>query len=782
MVRALGAAIVLAAALACGEGGDRETPGVPAPAPAAARPSAEAGAADPPASVPPGTPARSEPAPGPSELPVAARAPATTPTEAPTPGYVGRAVCAGCHAAEAERFAGSHHDLAMQEASAVNALGDFAERDVRDGGERARFSRRGDRLVVRTTGADGGPAELEARYLFGVDPLQQLLLPAPGGRLQAFQLAWDARERKAGGARWFHLLPDERAAPGDALHWSGRLFTWNERCADCHSTGVRRGYDPGTRTYATTFAEVDVSCEACHGPGSAHAAWARAGAAGDDPRLPVRFPRDGGRFVLAPGATIARREPPRTDTAELDACGPCHARRSVLVEPFEPGGAFEDSHRLALLEEGLYFADGQIQDEVFELGSFLQSPMARAGVVCSDCHEPHAGTLRAEGNALCTTCHRAEVFDAPAHHFHEPGSEGAQCVACHMPGRLYMQIDLRRDHAFPVPRPDLAVRLGTPEPCTGCHAGRDAAWAAEVVRVKGGTRAGRWHFAEALHAARGYAAGADAALVRAATDAEVPAIARATALELLARWPGPEAFGAVQAALDDPDALVRRAAVAWLDVAPPPAKAPLAAPHLRDPMRAVRIEAARVLAGAPPTALGADASALVRALDEYRAVQRANAGTPEAWLNLGLLDAAQGDLAGAQRSVETALELAPELGAAAVNLADFLRAQGRDAEGEEVLRAALLRQPDDAGLHHALGLALVRLGRAPAALTFLERAAELAPREPRYAYVLGVALHSGGQREQGLDVLRAAAARFPGHRELAAAVPALEAASPSPTP
>ncbi|HEX2486079.1 MAG TPA: tetratricopeptide repeat protein [Myxococcota bacterium] len=758
MRRALGAAFV-AAALACGDSREPSAPTPPtrttAPRPAPSAPTGQIAA--------------------PSEPPGAAAVPME---------YAGRAACAACHPAEKARFEGSDHDLAMQEASAANALGDFGGREVADGGERATFSRRGERLVVRTPGSDGAAADYEVRWLFGVDPLQQLLLPLDRGRLQALQLAWDARPATAGGQRWLHLRPDERARPGDALHWTGRLFTWNGRCADCHSTGVRRGYDPAARTYATTFAELDVSCEACHGPGAEHVAWARARGAGTaaqggpagggaaDPRLAVRFPR-GGRFELAPGAAIATRVPARRDTAELDACGPCHARRGVLADPAPPGRPFEDDYRLALLEEGLYFADGQIHDEVFELGSFLQSPMARAGVACSDCHEPHAGALRAEGNALCTTCHRAEVFDASTHHFHEPGSAGAQCTACHMPERVSMRMDRRHDHSFPVPRPDLAARLGTPEPCTGCHPGRDAAWAAEVVRARGGRRGGAWHFAEALTAGRRYADGAEALLVRAAGDADVPPIARATALVLLAGFPSAEGARIVERALADPDALVRRAAVGWLAVAPPAPRAALAAPLLRDPVRGVRLEAARVLADAPPAALGARTPELERALEEYRAAQRAAADAPESWLNLGLLAAARGDLAAAERDFAAALELAPEHGGAAVNLADVHRAQGRDEDAERVLRAALARSPDDPGLHHALGLALVRLGRAADALPELERAASLAPDEPRYAYVLGVALHDGGDPERGIGVLRAAAARFPAHRELAAAVQAL---------
>lgn len=746
MRRALAAALALAAGLGCGE----ERTAEPA-AQAEARPGAAAAAASAAApSAPRGAPAGD-----------VTREAAAAPSS-----YVGRTVCAGCHADEARLFEGSDHDLALQEADPAAALGDFSGREVQVGGETARFSEQDGRLVVETAGPDGAPAAFEVRYLLGVDPLQQLLLPLPGGRLQAFQIAFDTRPRAEGGQRWRHLLPDEGARPGDPLHWTGRLFHWNERCADCHSTGVRRGRDPRNGEYATTFAEIDVSCEACHGPGSRHAAWARAGGGGADPGLPARLRRDEGRFVLAPGADVARREPPRRDRAELDACGPCHARRALLGEAADPGAPFEDGHRLALLEEGLYFADGQIRDEVFELGSFLQSRMARAGVVCSDCHEPHSGALRAEGNAVCTACHRAETFDAASHHFHAPGSEGERCVACHMPGRVYMQVDLRHDHSLRVPRPDLAERVGTPEPCTGCHPGRDPAWAAGVLRERGAKQAGRWHFGEALHAGRTYAEGAGPALVRAATDREVPGIARATAIELLERWPGPEAFAAVRDAIRDEDALVRRAGVAWLEVVPESARAGLAAPLLRDPVRGVRIEAARVLAGTPAAALGAAAPALEAALAEHRAVQEVNAGTPEAWLNLGLVAAARGDLAGAEASVREALRLAPELGAAAVNLADLYRAQGRDEDGERVLRAALDRQPDDAGLHHALGLALVRLGRRDEAVTALDRAATLAPGEPRYAYVLGVALRDTGNPERGDRILRAAAARFPSYPPL----------------
>ena len=99
---------------------------------------------------------------------------------------------------------------------------------------------------------------------------------------------------------------------------------------------------------------------------------------------------------------------------------------------------------------------------------------------CSNCHEPHSLSLRAEGNALCTQCHRETAvdrfpmlqpgsYDTPAHHFHEAGSAGSECVNCHMTSRTYMGVDARRDHGFHLPRPDLSEELDLSDACSGCH-------------------------------------------------------------------------------------------------------------------------------------------------------------------------------------------------------------------------------------------------------------------------------------------------------------------------
>lgn len=667
----------------------------------------------------------------------------------------------------------------MQVASESSVLGDFDDARFTHHDIVTRFFRRDGRHLVEAEGVDGAMAEYEVAWTFGVEPLQQLLVPFPDGKVQALDVAWDARPAEAGGQRWY-ALHAERMPPGDVLHWTGLGARWNAQCAACHSTDVRRGYDTARDAYETTWAEIAVACEACHGPGAAHVARAEAAAAGgpllsdtaEDRGLAVRFPpARPAAWVFAPGAPIAHRAPPRRERTELDACAPCHARRSLLREGARPGEPFLDAYRPALLEEGLYEADGQIRDEVFEYGSFLQSRMHAAGVTCSDCHDPHALRLRAEGNGSCAQCHRAEVFDTSTHHRHAPDSAGARCTSCHMPARTYMGIDVRHDHSFRVPRPDLSVSLGTPNACTDCHADRPPAWAAAALaRWFPDGRAGTPHYGEAIAAGRRGAVGAERALAALAADLGAPAIARATALSML-ESPTP---GAVQRVAADSEPLVRLGALEAARRLAPAARLAAVGPLLRDPLRAVRIEAARVLADVPAGLWRpVDRTALADGLAAYREAQQAQADLPSSHLNLALLDLALGDLAAARRGYETALRLASWFVPAAVNLADLARIEGDEAAAEATLRRALAVVPESAELHHALGLALVRAGRADEALAALARAAALAPGQARYAYVHALALEAAGQGERALGVLAEAQRRRPGDREVLIALATL---------
>jgi predicted CXXCH cytochrome family protein len=684
--------------------------------------------------------------------------------------YVGSAACGRCHAGQASAWRGSDHALAMQDATPATVLGDFGDATFPYHGVTSKFSRRDERYFVTTDGPDGALHDYAVRYAFGVRPLQQYLVELDRGRVQALPIAWDTRPKEIGGQRWYHLYPDEKVDFRDVLHWTRRHQNWNHGCAGCHTVGFAKNYDPATRSYASRLAEMGVGCEACHGPGSRHVAWAERASGWDaiaDRGLAVKLDeRRGITWSRDPQTHHPQRSAPRSTSIEVDTCARCHSRRSQLSEDAPRGQPLSETHLPALLEAGLYEADGQIHDEVYEYGSFVQSRMYHEGVTCSDCHEPHGARLRSDGDGVCLQCHSEKHFATREHHFHAPDSPGARCVSCHMPTRTYMGVDVRHDHGFRVPRPAQSVALGTPNACNGCHADRSASWAAAQVRTwYGHDPAGYQRYAEALHAARSHAVGAEPLLLALLSDTEQPAIARATAAAELAPDPSRESLPALIGSLDDASPLVRGAAIEALRVFPPADRWRRAAPRLRDPVRAVRLVAVALLADTPSIP-PQDRSVWDVASAEYLTAQRQNADQPEAQVNLGNYHAARRDAAAAERDYREALALDPDWVPSYVHLADLLRALGRDAEGEAVLRDGLARAPGAAALQHSLGLWKVRAQDLPGALDPLRRAAELAPDEPRYAYVYSVALHDAGRLADAIRVADAALARAPGDRAL----------------
>lgn len=670
--------------------------------------------------------------------------------------FAGSTACAACHAPEYAAWTGSHHDLAMQVADESTVLGDFDQASHDYFGSKAQFLMQDGRYVVRTANASGAIEDFEVTHTFGVSPLQQYLVAFPGGRLQALPFAWDSRPASGGGQRWLHLYAAEQVAPGDELHWTGRQQNWNYMCAECHSTNLQPNYDPASDSFASTWSEIDVACEACHGPASLHVAAALRGSVSGDMGLVLDLDDHGrAQWQMNPATGIAERsELALQQTRQPEACGRCHARRGVITASYEFGKPLAATHRLELLGPGLYFDDGQIRDEVYEYGSFVQSRMYRAGVTCSDCHDPHSLQLVSGSQAsdVCMQCHLAEVFAVTEHHRHEAGA--VACVDCHMPARVYMQVDARRDHSFRVPRPDLGMRSNSPNACAACHADRDAAWlAAAADRWWGDAGA---HFASAFAAARRGAA--NPLLDAVAADIGQAGIVRASALARLSAPLSDADAAVIRSGLDDPDALIRIGALRAARFLPPDAQLQLAAPLLRDAVRGVRIEAALLLSSVSEYL--SSAAGFAQAADEYRAAQLAAASRPEAQIALGDFESARGNPGQAVEHYSTALAMDPAYVPSRLNFADALRRFGDEAAAEKILREGLLHDANSAVLYHSLGLLLVRTGRAEDGLLELQRAANLAPDSARFAYVLGVALHSRGQLAAALQVLREARQRF----------------------
>ena len=693
------------------------------------------------------------------------------------PTFVGSETCAGCHRAEAQLWRTSQHKHAMDHATEKSVLGDFSDVAFEHYGVRSRFFRNDGKFLVETDGPDGKLATFEVKYTFGFDPLQQYLIEFPDGRLQALSIAWDSRPKDKGGQRWFHLYPNEEIKHDDVLHWTKLNQNWNFMCAECHSTGVRKNYDAANDRFATAWAEISVGCEACHGRGSRHVGWARERQSwwpfgkSDDPRMGLAVRFDERRDVVWPidpqTGNAARNYPPALVRKEVETCGLCHARRGAFSEEWVPGRPLSDTHVVSPLARGLYHADGQMLDEVYNYGSFKQSKMFAAGVTCGDCHDPHGAKSRAAGDGVCLQCHSSDKYSAAAHHRHEAASPPLSCASCHMPVRTYMVVDRRHDHSFRVPRPDVSARLGTPNACNDCHTDKTAEWAATAVeRWHGPSRKGLQSYAEAFHAAWNGRSDAAALLGVIAGNRSVPGFARAGALSELRPYVSPSNIGLARAGLSDSDPMVRIGALDVLEGVPANQLWPLVSPLLSDSSRGVRIRAASLLAVVPTASQPpADRERFERAAAEFVAAQRLNADRPEARAALGNFYARRALAAAAEAEYRAALRLSPQYAPAAINLADLYRQLGRDGEGEGVLRTAIAASPRDGGLHYALGLALTRLKRTDEAMAELRRAAELEPDRARYAYVYAVALHSAGRSEQAIAVLKENLARHPEDRD-----------------
>ncbi|EFK10848.1 tetratricopeptide repeat protein [delta proteobacterium NaphS2] len=677
------------------------------------------------------------------------------PRSAPEPAvFTGSESCKKCHEVAYSKWRGSHHDLAMDVATETSVLGDFNNVSFTDPHNNvvSRFYRKDGKFYVETEGPDGRPGEFEVAYTFGVYPLQQYLVPFSGGRLQCLNIAWDVEKKS-----WYRLPPYDVKGPDDWLHWTRGAQTWNAMCAECHSTHLTKGYDPDRENYHTTWSEIDVGCEACHGPGSKHIEWA------DRPPL-ARSQTSNYALAVRTG---------NIDTADqIKLCAPCHSRRFQLGDNLHMEGELLDVMVPQLLSEGLYYPDGQILEEVYVYGSFVQSKMYQRGVRCSDCHDVHSLKLHKEKNDLCTQCHRAELYDTKDHHFHKKvhngkPSEGYLCVKCHMPGRTYMGIDYRPDHSLRVPRPDLSEKLDVPNACSarGCHDDKPLSWSIEhYTKWYGETR--KPHYGSVIAAGRASRPEAEPDLIRLAEDPLLPAIVRATALELLRAYPSPRSHGTLARALEDDDALLRYTAIRSLEYFDADTRLKRIAPKLYDPVKAVRVEAAVMLSALPPDRLRRDdREAFYRGLDEFRRAMLYNADFAAQRYNLGNLAANLGKDREAIEYYQKAIAIDDQFYPAKVNLAMLYNRQGNNKESERLLREAVAQHPELYEVAYSLGLLLAEMKQYEDAGVFLAKAAAGMPDYGRVHYNHGQLLLILGQPKKAQVALETALALEPQNQE-----------------
>ncbi|WP_122047058.1 tetratricopeptide repeat protein [Vibrio atlanticus] len=672
----------------------------------------------------------------------------TLDASSPKATYAGSEACVDCHSEEVEAWQGSHHDMAMKHATDESVLGDFNDQTVTHKGKPNRFFRKGNEFWVNIERPDGQFKDYKISYTFAFEPLQQYMVEFEDGRVQLIPFAWDSRTEDEGGQRWFHLYPDTTNT--DEFYWTNSGQNWNFMCADCHSTNLEKNYDSASNTYNTTWSEINVGCEACHGPASEHVEQAQLAKANGEKDVQASahygFDRDLSKsvkeWVYQEGnSTLQPKDIIHTN--QVQTCAQCHSRRTQLNETGDHvNGSFFDKYRLSLITPELYHNDGQIYDEDYVYGSFLQSVMAEKGVTCTNCHDPHTAELKIAEEAVCSQCHIASEYTPEKHTFHEANTEASQCTTCHMPETTYMEVDPRRDHSWHIPRPDISQHIKTPNVCTSCHEDQTDQWADKQI--------GKWfpdskyrnqqHFAVAFYADSIGHRGAEDALAYSAQDSSLSNIIRASSLERLGGNTGKNTLISLARAVKHDDEMIRLGVVQGSSGFPFTDRWQILEPLLKDPVLSIRSETAGALVRYWGEMNPLQKDQIKPALEEYIEIQQFNADRGFGRTNLGNV---YRDLGQHDKAIEFylgAIEIEPYFENSYANLADLYRAQGNEAKALSTLKQGIEAQPKSSVLPYSTGLSLLRVKDYEQATDYLKQAAETAQTDPQYWYVYGLAL------------------------------------------
>lgn len=651
--------------------------------------------------------------------------------EVRAPEYTGSESCRSCHSQAYEQWRASDHYLAMQRATDSTVLGDFNNIVFKGDGVTTTFFKKDGTYYINTEGPDGLHHDYEVQYTFGHNPLQQYLIAFPGGRMQSARVSWDAREHK-----WFNQYAGQQIDHRDWLHWTGNSQNWNTMCASCHSTDLRKNYDFKSDSYQTTWKEINVSCESCHGPGSAHIAYIQSQEYAD------------GKRIRNAGLNYGRDT---LSVLQLNTCASCHARKSDISPDRTPEGHLMDDMIPQIISQDVYYADGQIKDEDYEYGSFAQSKMFHRNVRCSSCHNPHTGKTRLTGNQLCLSCHKPS-YGTEAHHHHQMDTEGSLCINCHMATRTYMGVDHRRDHSFRIPRPDQSVTYGTPNACTRCHQDRSDPWAAKAVETWYGPERA-YHFSDDLLPGSLLNKESEPHLIRLLADGTQPEIARATAAYYLGNIQTITSAEALIHASSDSCSLVRYHVVRALENFPVDIWRQKVYPVLTDSIRAVRIAAAGLYKPVGMDLLPQDQrESLSKADAEQYAFLQYQTDFAVGNVMMGDYKLQRGDYAGAIDYFQRGLRKDSLMNYARLHMATAYNASGQNAKAIEVLKEASVVDPFNDDIFFNLGLLEAEIGEGKEAITYFQKAEQLGSRDSRLYYNYGLMLFQQGDEGQAEQI------------------------------
>jgi len=653
--------------------------------------------------------------------------------------FVGGKECISCHKQEYDLWKNSNHDNSMDVATEASVLGDFNNLEVELNGTKHKFYKRNGKFFAYTKGVGGKMAEFEITHTFGVRPLQQYLVPFERGKYQCLPIAWDSNKKK-----WFDMAAmvysRDDLKSDSWLYWTNQSQNWNGMCAECHSTNLKKNYNLESDSFNTTWSDIDVNCEACHGPGSDHLEWANQPAGARDMEGSLGL-------VIQTSKTTSRQF--------IEACAPCHSRRTSFAPNVHNDENYYNNHRPQNISPPLYYSDGQILDEVYEIASFTQSKMYMNDVKCSDCHDSHSLKFKFEGNGLCTQCHRAEEFDTYQHHFHKyknevgtsvlnkfgetvPVGDGALCINCHMPGKYYMGIDWRRDHSLRIPRPDLSIKYNTPNACNDCHADKSFQWSEDYIKKYYGERK-KTTYSTVLADSYLRKDGADVDLIKLIKSDLYPEIVRATALSYLSFYETDQSKKLIEEMLNNQEPLIRERAIDAFYSQDDQVIVKVISPLLNDPVKMVRISAASKLSHIGKNYFSdKQYKVFSKVLDEYLSTLMYTADFPAGKYNLANYFFEKQDFVKAEKLFIASIKGDSYFYPAKSNLALMYYNQGRLDDAESLYKDLIENHNEYVDGYYQLGLLYAEQKRFNESAAMLEKAALQTNFNPRIYYNLGI--------------------------------------------
>jgi len=671
--------------------------------------------------------------------------------------YVGKEACIECHEAEYNDWLGSDHDLAMDYANDSTVLGDFNDAILERDGQVHKFYKKGKQFFVLTDGEDGQMREYEVKYVFGHYPIQDYLVEFPGGRLQTLSLTWNSKDNY-----WFYMADSVYRSMGvdhnNWLHWTNQAQNWNSMCADCHSTHLQKGYDMESDSYHTTWSEIDVSCEACHGPASEHLKWAKLADYARQDFINYGLP------IKTSG--INNQE-------YVDNCARCHSRRSIMGD-FDPHSKSIYNHvNPSLPTEPNWHIDGQIKEEDYVYASFTQSRMFMNDVQCNDCHNVHSGKLILQGNALCLQCHKADDYDTKSHTFHKGYGEdglalvsdagvkfevgsGTECINCHMHGQNFMGVDYRRDHSFRIPRPDLSEKNGSPNACIQCHQDKTNKWAQNNI--------GKWfgisrpyQYGEAFSAAIQENPDADKKLRDIIQNDLYPPNIKSLAINYLTNNPANDSI--INQSLQSLEPSIRMAAIARYNIVNEKSL-DIIFSLLYDETKAVRLEAMNRISSLDSTLIPANYKEVYKNIKAERFdALKYNSDFPIGKFNLANYYYQQKDYKKSEEYYLKSIEQDDELNIAQINLSFLYSAMGEPLKAEDILEKYIETNPDNADALYNYGLILSENKKYKKSLEYLIKASGKMPNNSRVDYNIAMLLDFFGDQTKAEEYLKKAIAK-----------------------